>query len=205
MNYAYLRVSTTKQDLENQRHEILKMADKEKFLIDNWVEETVSSRVKLEKRKLSALLCDLKKGDVLICSELSRLGRNTGETMAILHQLKEKEVKVSTAKEYIINEFIDNPALQNLLTAIFAFFNELERERISLRTKISLDALKEKGIKLGRPKGSLGKSKLDDKRDEIQDLYNKDIPMTVIAKLIGVHYQTIRSYIKTRGITKEKK
>src|SRR5947207_9396630 len=99
MIYAYLRISTDKQSLENQRYELLRFAAEKRLLIDQWEEETVSSTKKLEKRKLNTLLASLQAGDILLVSELSRLGRSLLEIMSILHTLMEKGVQVFTAKE----------------------------------------------------------------------------------------------------------
>lgn len=85
MIYAYIRVSTDKQSVENQWFEILKYADAQKITIDKWVEETVSSRRKLADRLLGQTLEQLAENDILIVSELSRLGRNLMEVMSIAH------------------------------------------------------------------------------------------------------------------------
>lgn len=99
MIYGYIRVSTDKQTTDNQRFEILKYADEKKLSIDAWIEETVSSTRKLSQRKLGALITEMKKDDILLVSELSRLGRSLMEVMSILHTLMEKNVKVFTTKE----------------------------------------------------------------------------------------------------------
>jgi len=99
MIYGYIRVSTDKQTTDNQRFEILKYADEKKLTIDEWIEETVSSTRRLSDRKLGTLLARMQKNDILIVSELSRLGRSLMEVMSILHTLMEKNVKVFTTKE----------------------------------------------------------------------------------------------------------
>jgi hypothetical protein len=92
MIYGYIRVSTDKQTTDNQRFEILKYADEKKLTIDEWIEETVSATRRLSDRKLGALLTRMQKNDILIVSELSRLGRSLMEVMSILHTLMEKGV-----------------------------------------------------------------------------------------------------------------
>src|SRR5436305_15180343 len=99
MIYAYIRVSTDKQTTDNQRFEILKFADEKKLHVDRWIEETISATKKLSDRKLGALIDQMHEEDILIVSELSRLGRSLLEVMSILHTLMEKEVKVFTTKE----------------------------------------------------------------------------------------------------------
>ena len=85
MNYGYIRVSTDKQTVENQRFEINRFCEKQEIIIDRWIEETISGNKDIEKRKLGRLLNHLKKDDVLICAELSRLGRNLLMIMSILN------------------------------------------------------------------------------------------------------------------------
>jgi len=99
MIYGYIRVSTDKQTTENQRYELLKYASEKKLHIDRWIEETVSSTRRLTDRKLGSLIGEMQKGDTLLVSELSRLGRSLMEVMSILHNLMEKRVLVYTAKE----------------------------------------------------------------------------------------------------------
>jgi DNA invertase Pin-like site-specific DNA recombinase len=99
MIYGYIRVSTDKQTTENQRFAILKFTDEKKQRIDTWIEETISATKNLESRRLGKLIHEMKKGDVLIVLELSRLGRSLMEVMSILHNLMQKDVKVFTVKE----------------------------------------------------------------------------------------------------------
>src|SRR3954470_14083962 len=99
MIYGYIRVSTDKQTTENQRFEILKFSAEKKLPIDRWIEETISATKHLSHRKLGQLLTDMQEGDILIVTEVSRLGRSIMEVMSILHGLMEKEVKVFTSKE----------------------------------------------------------------------------------------------------------
>ena len=132
MIYGYIRVSTDKQTTENQRFEILKYADEKKLHIDSWIEETVSSTRKLSQRKLGALLTEMKKDDILLVSELSRLGRSLMEVMSILHTLMEKNVKVFTTKErYELGNNINS----KVLAFAFSLSAEIERSMISSAPK----------------------------------------------------------------------
>ena len=152
MIYGYIRVSTDKQTTENQRFEILKYADEKKLAIDAWIEETVSSTRRLSDRKLGALLTRMQKNDILIVSELSRLGRSLMEVMSILHTLMEKNVKVFTTKErYELGNNINS----KVLAFAFSLSAEIERSMISSRTKEALARKKSEGKRLGRPKGRL--------------------------------------------------
>lgn len=99
MIYGYIRVSTDKQTTENQRFEILNYAQKNALNIDYWINETISATKALNKRKIGKLLKRLHKGDILISSELSRLGRNLLQVMGILNLCMNKEVQVWTIKD----------------------------------------------------------------------------------------------------------
>jgi putative DNA-invertase from lambdoid prophage Rac len=193
MIYGYIRVSTDKQTTENQRYEILKFAHEKKLRIDRWIEETVSSTKKLSDRKLGALLERMREDDILIVTELSRLGRSILEVMSILHALMEKDVKVFTTKE---RYELGNNISSKVLAFAFSLSAEIERSMISSRTK-------HEGMRLGRPKGKLSSvTKLSGKDDLIREYLDKQIPVSVIARLLGVNRLTVRNYIKTRKLQK---
>ncbi len=135
MIYGYIRVSTDKQTTENQRFEILKYADEKKLPVDAWMEETISATKKLSHRKLGALLAAMQPEDVLLVTELSRLGRSLLEVMSILHTLMEKEVKVFTTKE---RYELGNNISSKVLAFAFSLSAEIERSMISSRTKEAL-------------------------------------------------------------------
>src|ERR1019366_3985188 len=167
MIYAYIRVSTDKQTTENQRFEILKFADEKKLTVDTWIEETISITKKLDERKLGALVDQMGKDDVLLVTELSRLGRSIMEVMGILNVLMDKQVKVFTAKErYELGNNINS----KVLAFAFSLSAEIERSMISSRTKEALARRKSEGKQLGRPKGSFAKvTKLTGKEQAIRD------------------------------------
>jgi DNA invertase Pin-like site-specific DNA recombinase len=198
MIYGYIRVSTDKQTTENQRYEILKFAAEKNLKIDEWIEETISATKRLEQRRLGTLLREMHKDDVLIVTELSRVGRSLMEVMSILHTLMEKQVKVYTTKErYELGDTISS----KVLAFAFSISAEIERSMISARTKEALARKRSEGQRLGRPKGSLSKvTKLTGKEDLIREYIAKQIPQTVQARLLGVNRLTLRNYIKTRNL-----
>ena len=199
MIYAYIRVSTDKQSVENQRFEILKYADAKKITIGKWVEETISSRRKLSDRLLGQTLEQLKKEDVLIVSELSRLGRNLMEVMSILHSCMDKDVKVHTIKEQYE---LGNNLNSKVLAFAFSLSAEIERQLISQRTKEALARKKSEGMKLGRPKGSLSKNtKLSGKEEEIKTLLEKDIGYSAIGRIFGVNRITVKNFVEKRKLS----
>jgi putative DNA-invertase from lambdoid prophage Rac len=200
MIYGYIRVSTDKQTTENQRFEILKFAHERHLSVDRWIEETVSSTRKLTDRKLGALLERMREDDILIVTELSRLGRSLLEVMSILHTLMEKDVKVFTTKE---RYELGNNISSKVLAFAFSLSAEIERSMISSRTKEALARKKSEGKRLGRPKGKLSAvTKLTGKDDLIREYLEKNIPQSVMARLLGVTRLTVRHYIRTRQLQK---
>ncbi len=194
MKYGYIRISTDKQTTENQRYEILKFAGIKQLIIDEWIEETISSTKKLDVRKFGELLKKMQKGDVLVVSELSRMGRNLMQIMKILHDCMEKDVMVYTVKE---NYELGNNINSKVLAFAFGLSAEIERNLISQRTKEALARRKAEGQILGRPKGSKSQMrKLTGKEADIKSLMNKKISYSAIGRILGVHRLTVSSFAK---------
>jgi len=192
MFYAYIRVSTDRQNVENQKHEILLFAQKHGFKISRWVEEVISSTKTLEERKLGKLLKKLKKEDVLIATELSRLGRNLLEVMGILQQCLAKGCQVWTLKE---NYRLGADIQSKVLAFAFSLASEIERQLISERTKNSLQRLKAEGRMLGRPHG-YSYNKLKIQHNEVKKLVEQRVPKAEIARLMGCSWITVHRYIR---------
>lgn len=196
MIYGYVRVSTDKQTLENQEFEINNFCEQEHIKIDKWITETISGTKDFEKRKLGKILKKLKKDDILICSELSRLGRNLMQIMTILNLCLQKEAQVWTIKD---NYRLGADIQSKVLAFAFGLAAEIERNLISQRTKEALARIKASGRKLGREFGSRNKKHiLDGKEKEILLLINKGIPKTKIAKLMGCSIFTIYEFLKSK-------
>ena len=199
MIYGYIRVSTDKQNTENQRFEILQFADKKKIVIDQWIEETISSRKQLKDRKLGQLIAGIEQNDVIIITELSRLGRSLMEVMSILHDLMNKEAKVLTTKEHYE---LGNNINSQILAFAFGLSAQIERDMISQRTKEALARHKAEGKKLGRPKGSLStQTKLTDKEPVIKEMLSKQVPVATLARILDVNRGTLTHYIKSRRLS----
>lgn len=178
---AYLRVSTTEQDLEKNKFDILQLANEKGLGRVQWVEETVSGRVSWRKRRLAQVLEQLQSGDTLIVSELSRLGRSMLECMEILSIASQKGICLYAVKG---NWRLDNSIQSKIVAMAFSMAAEIERDLISQRTKEALAARKKAGYVLGRPRGS-GKSKLDGYVPEIQALLANGSTQKFIAQRYG--------------------
>ncbi|WP_181304357.1 master DNA invertase Mpi family serine-type recombinase [Rufibacter sp. XAAS-G3-1] len=198
MNYGYIRVSTDRQTTQNQKFEIKKYAREQNLLINEWIEETISATKKLEDRKFGALLKRMQKGDLLVVTELSRLGRNLMQIMKILHDCMEKDIQVYTIKErYELGNNINS----KVLAFAFGLSAEIERNLISQRTKEALARRKAEGVILGRPKGSKASYvKLTGKEEEIKELLDKKISYSAIARILCVHRLTVANFVKAQAL-----
>lgn len=193
MIYGYIRVSTDKQTVENQRFEIEKYCTERGMIINSWIEETISGTKKPVERKLGKLLNKLKRGDILICAELSRLGRNMYMIMSILNYCMENEIKVWTIKD---NYRLGDDLTSKVLAFAFGLSAEIERNLISQRTKEALAKKRAEGVKLGRPKGKKSSYyKLTGREKIIKELLEKKIPKVQIAKILGVNRNTLSTFI----------
>lgn len=200
MNYGYIRVSTDKQETENQRFQIENFCITNKIIMDKWVTETISSQVDLEKRKLSGLLTKMKKGDLMIACELSRLGRNLMQIMSILHGCLMKDVQVWTIKD---NYRLGNDISSKVLAFAFGLSAEIERNLISQRVKEALARLKAEGKILGRPVGSKKKNPiLLIHAEKILEMYNAGGSQVSIARKFKVHRHTVKAFIDNLNIAK---
>ncbi len=197
MIYGYIRVSSDKQTVENQRFEINNFCKRENLVIDGWIEETISGTKAYNKRELGKLLDKVKKEDLIICAELSRLGRNLFMIMEILNICMTKECRVWTIKD---NYRLGDDIQSKVLAFAFELSAEIERNLISQRTKEALARKKAEGVILGRPKGkksSQEKYKLFGKEVLIQELLKNKVSKRQIAKICKVDRNTLDRYIKT--------
>lgn len=190
--YAYIRISTDKQLCLNQRYEIENYAKTNGITITKFVEEVISSRKPLKERGLYKLLKKLKRDDILIATEISRLGRNILEIMSILKECLDKGCLIITLKE---NYRLGSDLQSKVLAFAFGLASEIERQLISQRTKESLKRLKDEGKHIGRPFGK-GYRKLCKRHKKIMELLNKKVSKAEIARLMGCSWTTLHRYIK---------
>ena len=193
MIYGYIRVSSDKQTVENQRFEINKFCDCNKLVIDGWIEETISGMKAYNKRELGKLLKRVQKDDLIICAELSRLGRNLFMIMEILNICMTKECRVWTIKD---NYRLGDDIQSKVLAFAFGLSAEIERNLISQRTKEALARKKAEGMVLGRPKGSKNKKKkLDGKIEMIMRMLERGATKALIAKRLKVSRNTLYLFL----------
>lgn len=194
---AYQRVSSQKQTLQHQRYELTQFAKQNNMTIDRWVEETVSSRKPLEKRQLGKVLAELQPNDILITTEISRLGRSLLEVMKILEFCLSKGCQIYTVKE---KYKLGNDIQSQVMAFAFSLSANIERELISQRTKCSLDSIRAKGKKLGRPfSAQSSKLKLSKNSKRIRKLLDAGISKNKIAKIMGVQPMTVTRFIQRMG------
>lgn len=194
MNYGYIRVSTDRQTVENQRYEITRFCEREHLSVDCWIEETISGTKEPEKRKLGPAMRRMGKGDVLVCAELSRLGRSLLMIMAILNECMKKEVRVWTVKEgYRLGSDISS----KVLAFAFGISAEIERTLISQRTKEALARKRAEGVVLGHPKGVRNsRTKLTGKESLVLAMRRERASCSTIARVCRVHPVTISRFLK---------
>ena len=196
MTYGYIRVSSDRQTVENQRFEIINFCKKENIRIDGWIEETISGTKSYNKRQLGQLLKRIKKGDLIICAELSRLGRNLFMIMEILNICMSKNANVWTIKD---NYRLGDDIQSKVLAFAFGLSAEIERNLISQRTKEALARKKAEGKRLGRPKGrsnSPEKYKLSGKEVMITSMLDQGISKQKIADLCKVNRNTLYRFLR---------
>ena len=194
MIYGYIRVSTDRQTVENQRYEINQFCEKNEMIVDRWIEETVSGTKEVKNRKLGKLLKKMKAGDILICSELSRLGRSLLMIMAVLNECMNRDIQVWTIKD---NYRLGSDISSKVLAFAFGLSAEIERNLISQRTKEALARKRAEGVVLGRPKGSKSsKVKLSGQEKKIMELLDKNVSYSAIGRILGVDGLTVSTFVK---------
>ena len=194
---GYIRVSSNKQTCEHQKYELEQFAKQNNIQINKWVEETISSRKPLNRRKLGQLLEELKPNDVLIAAEISRLGRSLLEVMRILETCLNKNCQVWTIKE---NYRLGDDLQSKVLAFAFGLASEIERRLISQRTKSSLDNIRATGKKLGRPLSAQSKKlKLSRNAKKVKQMLDLGVTRYRIAKMMNVRQTTVDRFIHRMG------
>ena len=196
MVYGYIRVSTDRQSVENQRFEIERFCAKNMLKVEHWIEETISGTKSPDKRLLGSLLAKVKEDDLIICSELSRLGRSLFMIMSILNHLMNNGARIWTIKD---NYRLGDNIQSKVLAFAFGLSAEIERDLISQRTKEALARRRAEGKILGRPHGrKSSRVKLSGREEEIRRLLDERISKSAIGRMFGVDRMTVDSFLKER-------
>lgn len=196
MVYGYIRVSTDRQTVENQRYEIKRFCKDNNLQVDKWISETISGAKEVDKRRLGKLLKGVRQGDIIICSEISRLGRSLFMIMSVLNHCMKIGAKVWTIKD---NYRLGDDITSKVLAFAFGISAEIERKLISQRTKEALARKKSEGVKLGRPKGP-GKRILDGKEKQIRTMLSAGLTKVQVAKAYGIHISTLHEFLTVKEL-----
>ncbi len=196
---SYIRTSTDKQDLKNQKLEIYEYARTQNLTIDRFIEISVSSRKTVKQRRIEELVDKLEFQDTLIVTELSRLGRSTTEILTLIHQFIQKSIRLIVIKQKL--DLTQHDMNSKVMITLFSLFAELERDLVSLRTKEALAVKKSLGIKLGKPKGTIQKSKFDLHKDKISELLILGLSVRKISRFLGyTNHIALNTYVNKRDI-----
>lgn len=200
MVYGYVRVSTDRQRVDNQEYEIERFCIKNNLVVDEWLKETISGTKSPDKRKLGGLLDKVQSGDLIVCSELSRLGRSLFMIMSVLNGLMAKNARVWTIKD---NYRLGDDIQSKVLAFAFGLSAEIERDLISQRTKEALALRVAEGVILGRPKGRKTRiefRKLGNNLEEIAELRKKGTSKSELGRIYGVNRMTVSCIMQEYGI-----
>jgi DNA invertase Pin-like site-specific DNA recombinase len=199
---AYIRASTDKQDRNTQKLEILEWAYEKEVKIDAFIEITISSRKTSKQRRIDEVLSTLTDSDSLVVTELSRLGRSTPEVIMLINELVARNIRVIILKQNL--DISQHDMTSKIVITLFSLFAELERDLISLRTKEALTVKKLQGVKLGKPKGTIQKSKFDAELERIKELLKLGLSVRKIAKLLGLtNHLALNTYINKRHLRQQ--
>ena len=201
-NFAYLRISTDQQDLKNQKFGILDYCNRNHINDVKFMEDKTSGKVSWKKRTIGKIIESANAGDIILASEVSRLGRSTLQVLEILALAAEKGIDVHITK----NSMIMDGSMQSTINAtVLGLAAQIEREFISVRTKEALAKRKADGINLGRPKGQAQTLKLDAFENEIRHYLKKGINKIAISKLIECSPSTLYLWLKRKKLYSKSK
>lgn len=199
---AYVRVSTSHQDFDNQKYEIAQFAERQGYHVDEYVSEVITGKAAVKDRRIGAILDSLQDGDTLIVSEVSRISRSLTSVLNAIEDATKRGITIMTVKGgHVFGDNINS----KVIAFAFGLAAEIERDLISARTKEALAKKKAEGVKLGRPTGTHKPEnlKLWGKDEQILDLMAKRVPKSSIAKVLDVNRGTLNRYIESRELVKE--
>ena len=193
VNYAYLRVSTTAQDVANQKLSVLEYCARHDIAPVTIVEDTSSGNASWQSRQIGQILEEANAGDILVVSEVSRLARSALHVLSLLQCAIEKGVSVHVAKTQLV---LDGSLQATIAATILGLAAQIEREFISARTKEALARRKAQGLPLGRPRGPAPRVKLDQHKDDILTYLKKGVSKRSIARIVDCAPSTLYAWLK---------
>ncbi len=199
-NYAYLRVSTTAQDVANQKLSVLEYCVRHDIAPVTIVEDTRSGNASWQTRQIGHILADAHAGDVLVVAEVSRLARSALHVLSLLQCAMEKGVSVHVAKTQLV---LDGSLQATIAATILGLAAQIEREFISARTKEALARRKAQGLPLGRPRGPAPRVKLDQHQDDILTYLKKGVSKRSIARIVDCAPSTLYAWLKRRKLSSD--
>lgn len=191
--YAYLRVSTDEQSVENQKHGISDYLAKSGIESCEWYADTETGRSPWKKRKLADILQICTSGDLLIISEITRIERSTLGVLSFLQAAAEKGLRVYVSKNH---QMLNDGAQARAMAVLYALFGEMEGDIIRQRTREAMDRRRKSGKPLGRQVGQVVKLKLEQHAADIIKFRSKGLSMTAIAKLCDCSTPTVKRWLK---------
>lgn len=196
MIFAYLRISTDKQDEASQRQIITAaLAGSQPEPIE-WLADTASGGTPWQSRAIAGILEKGTANDTIIVSEISRIARSTIGVLSFLQEAAAKKITVIAVKSGIK---LDGSTASKIVVTVLAMAAEIERDLLRERTTAALQARKLRGLPIGRQPGALGKrNKLSAREAEIQPLLDAKIAHAAIARLLGVSRSTLHAFLELK-------
>lgn len=181
-----------------QKDEITKYVKEHKVTISKEIEIEISHP--LDEKNILELLKSCEKNSKIIVYDLNVFGRTIERILEIIKFLLENKINIVVIKQNL--DLVDHSdMLTQMILGVVAMTISLEKDLMSLRTKEALSAKKLAGIHLGKPKGTIQKSKFDKQRDKIEELLSVGLSVRKIAKLLGYsNHIGLNNYVKKRNI-----
>jgi len=195
---AYFKTSKDRHEVREQRQTIVEFVQREGIALSQFIEMPAFGG----EKRIDQLIGHLEPGDTLIVSELSRIGRSVGQIVRTVDALIKAKIRFIVVKEGIwLDEELNTQ--NQAMVRMFSLLAQTDRQLVSIHTKEGLSSARGKGKKLGRPKGSLSRSKLDGKTGEIKRLLALGVSKGAIARIMGVGRTTVNNFIKSRGLIED--
>jgi DNA invertase Pin-like site-specific DNA recombinase len=199
---SFIRVNSNNEEYTRTQVEGIK-----KYLIEEKLElhDNISIEVNIpnEEENILKLLENCKKDCTILVYNINVFGRTTATILKMINYLLDNDVRIVSAAQRL--DLVDkNDALTQIALRMISMTINLEKDLMSLRTKEALTAKKLSGVNLGKPKGTIQKSKFDLQRDKIEELLGLGLSVRKISKILGYNNHIgLNNYVKKRNIREE--